>query len=163
MDALPCAARRAAQHPRYLFDRQVQVVVEAESQEMMLREPVERGVEVSSLCPTTIGDGAALKPIQVGESQHPPPPTTPRRPALVGDDRQEPRPQLGSGPESVQLPPRLQRGLLDGILRRGSVIQHRHSQPEGRIEHRRKQVSEGAAVARPRLLEVLRVVVAHRP
>src|SRR5258708_4772501 len=124
----------------------------------MPRQPVERRIQVDPLSPAPVGrDGTPELP-RVPKTQNPPPPAPSRRPALVGHYRQEPRPQLGAGPKATKRAPSLQRRLLHRVLRRASVFQHRHREPERRVEDGRQQLIEGMAVARLRPLEAHRQV-----
>src|SRR5439155_13416047 len=60
--------------------------------------------------------------------------------ALVGDYGQEPWTHLGAGAEPAEAAPGLDRGFLHRVLRRGSVVQHRHRKSKRRIEHGGKQL-----------------------
>src|SRR5258708_38177296 len=127
----------------------------------MPRQPVERRIQVDPLSPAPVGrDGTPELP-RVPKTQNPPPLAPSRRPALVGHYRQEPRPQLGAGPKATERAPSLQRRLLHRVLRRASVFQHRHREPERRVEDGRQQLIEGMAVARLRPLEAHRQARAH--
>src|SRR5258708_34092065 len=124
----------------------------------MPRQPVERRTQVDPLGPARVGRDRTPELPRVTKPQNPPPPAPSRRPALVGHYRQEPRPQLGPGTEATKRAPSLQRRLLHRVLRRASVFQHRHREPERRVEDGRQQLIEGMAVARLRPLEAHRHV-----
>ena len=77
----------------------------------------------------------ALLPFHVREPDHRPPTRPLCHAALVGHDRQEPRPKGSHVPAQLaQLAPSLDRRLLDGVLGRGPVVEHDGRQPVGRVE-----------------------------
>src|SRR5207302_550754 len=90
--------------------------------------------------------GLGLRPllrVDVGDLDHRPPPRPPRHAALVGDDREKPRAERRRvTAQLAELPPGLDRGLLDSVLGRAAVGQHDGGQPVGGIEQRLDQLRE---------------------
>src|SRR2546425_1285364 len=101
--------------------------------------PRRSGASTSAGCtravkPAAGGAFAAGGPAQPHDR---PPPLPPYHAALVGDDRQEPRPQRPLvAAKLAKLPPRLDRSLLHRILCGVSVGEHDRRQAKCRVEQR---------------------------
>jgi len=72
-------------------------------------------------------------------TDHRPPARPSRRPALVGDDSEEPRPHVRTFAKLSELPPGVERGLLDRILGRLMVMQQTTGQAVGLAQQRFEQ------------------------
>src|SRR5205807_10650813 len=85
------------------------------------------------------------------EPHRPPPPPAQHRPALVGDDDQEPGPDVVRVAELREAPPRLEGRLLDGVLRGVVVAEHAVREAVRRRDEGPDQLLEGLLVAGPGL------------
>ncbi len=153
METLPGGYCGATEHPRDLLDRQVEVVVQRQGEQVMPGEAFEPCIEVDALGPRSFHSDTVLLHAEVIEPEYLQPPRATSCPALVGDNRKEPRPQLRSGSKPIELAPALERGFLDGVLSCGPVFEHCHGQAERRIEDRLQQLGERGAIARTGALE----------
>ena len=99
------------------------------------REPSESALDVD---PIRIGGGGAgLK--ERRQSHRPKPAGAADVPALVGDDGQEPRTDLGPVAQPGQVAPGLGDRLLGRVLGLGAIAKHRVGQPQPRFDERPDQ------------------------
>src|SRR5437660_4791789 len=137
--------RRDMKNAGDLLERQVEVEMQNERQSLVRRQ-LEHGLAkvIRGTAKLRIWPGLYL-----GHLQHAPPALPARHPALVVHDRQEPgakRAHLAA--ELAQLSPRLDRGLLDGVLGGSAIRQHHGGQAVRGIEQRVDQAREGVGVTR---------------
>ncbi len=117
----------------HIIDGKVQVVVEGQGQQVVARQAVKGRVKVEAVRPAAVRSGVAGEPGRVVEANHPPPAPTAHRPALVRHDCEEPRLQVRTGLEPLQLAPGLQGGVLHRVLGGCSIFQHGYGEAERRL------------------------------
>src|SRR5581483_8550895 len=118
MYALARGALGAPEDARDLVYGQVQLVVERQGEQVPAVQVVQRRVEVDPITPSRIAVSRSIGERNLAGQQHAPPPRAANGPALVRDDREEPRLEVGAVADAVELAPRLERSLLNRVLGR---------------------------------------------
>jgi len=127
-----------------------QVEIEGEDQHRALlrAQPAERAAQLVPQHDAVLVAGDGPRGLVVARPPQAPPRRAAAGPALVGDDREEPRAHPAAAvPIPAEAAPGVERRLLDGVLRLGAVAQHRVGQPERRFEQRPEPALEGGVFA----------------
>src|SRR5262249_2451968 len=136
--------RRSADYRGHLSERKVEVVMEDEQQALVCRQLGQRAPQVQ-LQGKRVAPGRTVG-VGIGEPDHRPPAATAQGAALVGNDGEEPGPDVTAGAKRAELPPGLEHRVLHCVLGVLPALEHRHGQPERICDVRCEEVLEGAEV-----------------